>query len=169
MAIDLTKDGMSIGASIRSIRVHTFDMSQEDFAEKMSVNINTLRNWEQGICEPPAYFMAYLKSEEERLKADYVTPVSRIRSEFANDRINNEQRRKIGDYAASLISKDSKQEKVAKLIKETLKKDGILENLQRVSPYFDEYTPTDIAILSQTILLGEISRKLDVIIESISK
>lgn len=46
-------------AEIRSIRHHT-GKSQHSFATTYGIPANTLRNWEQGVNEPPQYVIDLL-------------------------------------------------------------------------------------------------------------
>lgn len=167
MSVNLIKSTGNYGDVIKQSRIKVFGMNQEEFAERMNVNINTLRNWEQGLSTPPEYFMAYLRSEEALLKADYDTPLSILRREFANDHNSNPRKRMMIDNAINNISNDASQVKIAAEIKAMLKKDGMIDNLQKISDYFDSYTTTDVSAIMQMLLLKEISSKLDVIIEKL--
>lgn len=167
MSVNLSKNTGNYGDIIKQSRVRIFDMNQEEFAERMQVNINTLRNWEQGLSTPPDYFMAYLKSEEELLKADYDTPLSVSRREFANDHNLNPRKRMMANNAIDNISNDANQAKIAAEIKTMLKKNGMIDNLQKISDYFNDYTTTDISAIMQMLILKEISSKLDIIIEKL--
>ena len=71
MAIDLKKKSDSESATyIRTKRTRVFKMQQEEFAEKFSVQLGTLRNWEQGLSEPHSYFLKLISLEEELMLSD---------------------------------------------------------------------------------------------------
>ena len=53
-------DSSSMGELIAKLRSDEFKMNQIDFATLMGISAGTLRNWEQGLSEPPTYFMHYL-------------------------------------------------------------------------------------------------------------
>ncbi len=53
-------ESSSTGELIAKLRSDEFKMNQIDFATLMGISAGTLRNWEQGLSEPPTYFMHYL-------------------------------------------------------------------------------------------------------------
>lgn len=51
---------MTAAEKAKAIRTKT-GKSQKAFAETYGIPITTVRNWEQGIAEPPAYVLALLE------------------------------------------------------------------------------------------------------------
>lgn len=45
---------------IKTIRTEYFKMSQKEFADRFSFNIDTIQNWEQGRTKTPEYVIVLL-------------------------------------------------------------------------------------------------------------
>lgn len=169
MPIDLKKKSDSEGAMyIRSKRTRVFKLSQEEFAEKFSVQLGTLRNWEQGISEPPSYFRQLVALEEEKLGDTYYTPIERVRDSAYRDVEKSSFRKCHSEQAKRMIIDDESQLAVYNVAMDMIREEGIIENLQKVSSYFDNYGTTDIAALAQLLLLQNIDAKLGELLKVVS-
>lgn len=50
---------------IKSIR-HATELSQREFAEEFGIPLGTLRNWEQGLSNPPSYVFTMIAAQTRR-------------------------------------------------------------------------------------------------------
>lgn len=164
--VDLEKK-IPIGDIIKDKRLHVFHLSQEEFADKFGVPVGTLRNWEQNTNQPPAYFMQLLELTESNLEFKYETPIEHMRRQTINERENCTEIKNIAANAKRHIYNDDQQKAVYDIIRNITRENGILENLQKSSSYFDNFTTTDIAAIAQIVLLKDIAHKLDILIDAV--
>ncbi len=157
--VNLEKSKDSYGVIVKQKRLDVFNLSQEDFATKFNISVGTLRNWEQGINQPPPYFMQLLDKAEAEIHREYTTPICKIHDKLDNDSDNI--RAAIRRSARKKINDDPMQCQIYNLIKDITKRDGILDNLQSIFSCSEDVTASDIAIMAQLILLKDISDKLD--------
>lgn len=184
MAIDLTKKSKTLGvdltklkekgeldygAFIKDKRINVFKMSQEEFAEAFSVQLGTLRNWEQNINAAPAYFIQLIKAEESNIIKDYHTAIERER--IANDQLiaHSTSRQFLAERANDLIRDNEAKSRIYELLNSIVGEEGVLENLQTLSIHYDNYNAADVAIIMNTILLERIDNKLGDILDYIKK
>ena len=168
MSINLEKE-KNYGAYVKDQRLHVFNLSQEEFAKKFNVSVGTLRNWEQNISQPPAHFIQLLKLETKNIRDKYKTPINKIRDENIKKTNDNIELNALRCEARKKINNDPDQAQIHATIKTMLGKEGILENLQVTSSYFDNYNTTDISAIMSLITLQKISTTLDEINENIKK
>ena len=168
MSINLEKE-TNYGAYIKDQRLHVFNLSQEEFAEKFNVPVGTLRNWEQNISQPPAHFIQLLKLETKNIRDKYKTPINKIRDENIEKTNDNIELNALRCEARKKINNDPTQKQIHDIIKTMTSSDGIIENLQTVSNYFDNYNTTDISAIMSLIMLEKISNTLDEINKNIKK
>lgn len=159
--ISLDKE-LNYGQIIKDKRQHIFNMSQEDFAAYFEVPVGTLRNWEQNLSQPPEHFMKLLKISEDAILEQYAPPIYKHRKELLQK--STPEQNAIRRNARIKIKNDDKQSIVHDILMKMTDPDGILENLQAISPYFNDYNTTDIAAIYQLVLLKNISDKLDILI-----
>ena len=157
------------GSFIKDKRVNVFKMSQEEFANAFSVQLGTLRNWEQNISSAPAYFIQLIKAEETNLTRDYHTQIERER--LTNNQImaHSSSRQFLSERALDLINGNVAKSQLYSLLNSIIGEEGILENLQTLSVHFDNYNAADIAVIMNTILLERIDSKLDTIVDYIKQ
>ncbi|MBO5434380.1 hypothetical protein J6A31_00965 [bacterium] len=164
MSIDLSK-AEDFGAIIKQKRIDVFHLSQEDFAERFGVNVATLRNWEQRISQPPQYFMQLIYLQEQVMNTANMTPVELDREHSRSIVESNADLKSRSETAYRSMNKNEAQRKVLATAKDIIHADGVLERLQKISPYFNDYSATDVSAICQVALLRDISEKLSTIIE----
>lgn len=169
--VDFTKPerGIDYGSFIKDKRTNVFRMSQEEFADAFSVQLGTLRNWEQNINSAPAYFIQLIKAEEANLTRDYHTQIERERLTNSQIMSHSSSRQFLSERALDLINGDAAKSQLYNLLKSIIGEEGILENLQTLSVHFDNYNAADIAVIMNTILLERIDNKLDIIVDYIKQ
>lgn len=165
--IDLQKKSEKGAALlIRTKRVDVFHMKQEEFAERFGVTLSTLRNWEQGNSEPPEYFLRYLAVEEANLKKDNLTPIQSERLTAENE--ISPANKLLHNMVYDEMMKSGDQAAVYELAMSMIAEGGVLDNMQMLHPYFNRYDTTNIASLSQVVLLQRIDEKLSQILSKLS-
>lgn len=164
MAVDLKKKSDGVSATyIRSKRTRVFKMKQDEFSEKFGVSIGTLRNWEQGVTEPPLYFIKLLELEENNLNNTYVAISENNildKSLFVKSDI---------EQATKRIAQDKYQSAIYDIVMNMSKDGGIIDNLTKIKPCAEGYSVSDVAVISQLMLLQNIDDKLDELIKILSK
>lgn len=152
---------MTSGEVIKYKRLKIFKLSQEEFADKFNVPVGTLRNWEQGSNEPPSYFLKFVESEEKHHHNLYRTPIEEKRQQ-ANDVIEmSDGRTLMKEYAFDKLSLNQKQLSIYELLDSIINNNGLLENLQNISPLYDDLSVSDCIGLAQLLLLQDINMKLE--------
>lgn len=152
---------MTSGELIKYKRLSVFKLSQEEFADKFNVPVGTLRNWEQGSNEPPMYFLKFVESEEKHHKNIYRTPIEEKRQQ-ADDAISmSDGRALMREFALDKLYSNKQQSYVYELLESVIGNNGILENLQNVSPMYDDISISDAIGIAQLLLLVQINEKLE--------